>query len=188
MPRKPRFDLPGHPVHLVQRTYNRTHCFFKDEDRRYYLKCLHDSCATYCCDIHAYVLMTNHVHLLFTPLEQDSTLRMMRTLGHTYALYFCSVHQTEVLWESRFEASIVEDDRYFLLRSRYIELNPVRAGIVIRPGDYVWSSYRSNALGEQNDLLTPHAAYLALGRQISRRRVSYRKLFETVGDDGQLRR
>lgn len=182
MPRKPRFNLPGDPLHLVQRTHHRMLCFFTDEDRRYYLKSLHDSCKRYRLDIHAYVLMPDHVHLLVTPRDKCSASRVIHTLAYKYDCYFNAIHQKSVtLWDGCFEASVVQDERYFLMCSRYIELTPVRCGIVIRPGDYVWSSYRSNALGEKNPLLTPHTTYLALGRQIARRRVSYRKLFEVDG-------
>ena len=179
MPRKPRFNLPGHPLHLVQRTHHRTICFFKDDDRRYYLESLHNSCERYCLDIHAYVLMPDHIHLLATPGQHSSALKAIQSLGRNYDRYFNVTYKKSVaLWENRFEARLVQDERFLLICSRYIELTPVRCGLAIRPGDYIWSSYRSNALGEKNNLLTPHAAYLALGREISRRRVCYRKLFE----------
>lgn len=179
MPRKPRFSLPGYSLHLVQRAYDSAPCFFNDGDRRYYLECLHDSCGRYCCDVHAYVLMLNHVHLLVTPRGNSSTLTVMQALGDSYVQYFNSTYQRRgALWDGRVNKTLVQDDQCLLMSSLYIELAPVRAGIVVRPGDYVWSSYRSNALGEADALLTPHTAYLALGRQISRRRVSYRKLFD----------
>ena len=179
MPRKPRFNLPGYPLHLVQRTHHCMPCFFKDDDRRFYLEGLHKSCERYSLDIHAYVLMPDHVHLLATPGQHSSASRAMQALGRKYNRYYNSTYERSVtLWENHFEARLVHDERYFLICSRYIELTPVRCGMAIRPGDYVWSSYRSNALGEKNALLTPHAAYLALDRRISRRYVCYRKLFE----------
>ena len=179
MPRKPRFNLPGYPLHLVQHTQHHMLCFLKDEDRRFYLESLRNSRERYRFDIHAYVLMPDHVHLLVTPGHHSSASRAIQALGRSYDRYFNATYQRSVtLWEGRFEASMVQDERYFLMCSRYIELAPVRCGMAIRPGDYIWSSYRSNALGEKNALLTPHPAYLALGRQLSRRRVCYRKLFE----------
>ena len=191
MPRKPRFNLPGYPLHLVQRTHHSTICFFKDDDRRYYLESLHNSCERFSLDIHAYVLMPDHIHLLATPGQHNSVSKAIQALGRKYDRYFNVTYKKSVtLWENRFEARLVQDERFFLICSRYIELTPVVCGMAIRPGDYVWSSYRSNALGEENTLLTPHTAYLALGRQISRRRVCYRKLFEAevsiaASGDGQ---
>lgn len=187
MPRKPRFNLPDYTQHLIQRGNDRKPCFMKDRDRRFYLQCLHAACAKYHCEIHAYVLMTNHVHLLVTPRETWSVPKTMQTLGRNYVGYFNSQYdRTGTLWQGRYKSSLVQDDQYFLACSLYIEMNPVRAGIAIRPGDYVWSSYRSNALGEKSELVTPHITYLALARQRSRRFVSYRKLFEAKPDDGQL--
>ena len=111
--------------------------------------------------------------------QHSSALRAIQALGRSYDRYFNVTYKKPVtLWEKCFEARLVQDERFLLICSRYIELTPVRCGLAIRPGDYIWSSYRSNALGEENTLLTPHSAYLALGREISRRRVCYRKLFE----------
>lgn len=112
----------------------------------------------------------------------------MQAVGTNYVRYFNTRYgRTGTLWQGRYKSSLVQDDCYFLPCCLYIEMNPVRAGIAIRPGDYVWSSYRNNALGEKSDLVTPHITYLALARHQSRRFVSYRKLFEIEPEDGQTK-
>lgn len=187
MPRKTRFNLPGYTQHIIQRGVDREPCFFRDDDHRFYLKCLHDACVRYCCAVHAYVLMTDHVHLLITPENAQGVSKAMQTLGRNYVRYFNAKYgRAGSLWQGRYKSSLVQDDQYFLLCSLYIEMNPVRTGIAIRPGDYVWSSYRSNALGEKTDLVTPHNSYLSLARHPSRRFVNYRKLFEVELDYSQL--
>ena len=187
MPRKPRFNLPDFTQHLIQRGNDQAPCFLEDGDRRFYLKCLHDAGEKYHCEIHAYVLMTDHVHLLVTPRKARSVPRTMQALGRNYVRYFNSRYgRTGTLWRGRYKSSLVQDERYFLISSRYIEMKPVRAGLAIRPGDYIWSSYRSNALGQKSDLVTPHEVYLSLARRDSRRSTFYRKLFEVEPDDTQL--
>lgn len=187
MPRKPRFNLPGYTQHVFQRGYNNQSCFLSDRDCRFYLKCLQIACTKYQCAIHAYVLMLDHVHLLVTPQEGCGVSRLMQALGRNYVRYFNTKYDRRgALWQGRYKSSLVQDDQYFLLCSLYIETNPVRAGIAIKPGDYVWSSYRSNALGERSEVVTPHISYLALARQRSRRFVSYRKLFEIEPNHTEL--
>lgn len=179
MPRKSTFTLPGLPKHIVHRASQGALWFFQDDDRRHYLKYLCDACAEHSCDVHAYVLMPDHVHLLMTPHAGSGEVRLMLALDHNYVGYILDRYRrTDTSSCGRLTASIIDRDVYFLACSRDIEMHPVRAGMAIRPGDYVWSSYRSNALGMENDVLTPHHSYLALGRQRSKRRVRYRKLFE----------
>lgn len=176
MPRLPRIDLPGMPQHLVQRGVDRQPCFFCDEDRRRYLAELRVTAGTLDCHIHAYVLMSNHVHLLATPTARGDLGRMMQSLGRRYVRYINDRHgRTGTLWEGRFRACLIESEHYLLLCQRYIELNPIRAAVVADPGEYPWSSYRSNALGAQDALLRSHAVYDALGPDAAARRDVYRR-------------
>jgi putative transposase len=143
MSRLPRFDLPGIPQHIVQRGNNRLPCFLDDDDRQLYLQCLLSALQRFGCRLHAYVLMSNHVHLLITPDEAGALSRLMHTFSRNYAGRFNHRHgRTGTLWEGRYKACVVGSSRYFLACSRYIELNPVRAWMVARPDDYAWSSWR----------------------------------------------
>jgi putative transposase len=179
MPRPPRAFLPGLPQHLIQRGNNRTAIFAADADYTFYLDCLHTASLQHGVTIHAYVLMTNHVHLLVTPLYTDSLPRVMQCLGRRYVRYFNTKYQrTGTLWEGRFKACLIDTDRYLLACSRYIELNPVRAKMVRHPEEYRWSSYRAHAMGESNPLLTKHAVYLALGATDETRQIAYSQLHE----------
>jgi putative transposase len=142
MPRPPRIDIPGLPVHVIQRGVNRAACFVGDVDRRYYLKLLAKSAARRHCAIHAYVLMTNHVHLLVTPSERGALGALMQDLGRSYVRVINAIHgRTGTLWEGRFKSSVVDTERYFFTCQRYIELNPVRAQLVRHPMEYEWSSH-----------------------------------------------
>ncbi len=164
MPRKRRFFLPGVPVHVVQRGNNRQAVFFDDNDYRAYLDWLGRAAGEHRCSIHAYVLMTNHVHLLMTPADGQAISATLQALGRRFVPCINhSYRRTGTLWEGRFKASPVQQEGYLLACYRYIELNPVRAQMVDKPDDYPWSSYRVNALGEHNPLLSPHPLYLALG-------------------------
>lgn len=178
MPRPLRPVLPGQSLHLIQRGVNRSACFVDDEDRRRYTAALRESSERAGCAIHAYVLMTNHVHLLITAESVRSPARMMQMLGRKYVRYFNDRHgRTGTLWEGRYRACLVDSDRYLLACSRYIEMNPVRAGLVNRPSLYRWSSFRNNAEGQSDALVTPHALFAALGRSPQLRRVAYKGLF-----------
>jgi REP-associated tyrosine transposase len=185
MARQPRIDLAGVPQHLVQRGNNRQPCFRTDDERRLYLRWLYEAAQKYGGSIHSYVLMNNHVHLLATGAERGALGRMMQCLGRRYVRYFNTKHErTGTLWEGRYKSSLIDSDRYLLSCYRYIELNPVRARIVERPGDYPWSSYLANACGKSVELVTPHENYLVLGKTAAARSSAYRKLFHhSVGDD-----
>jgi putative transposase len=187
MPRRPRIKLSGLPQHLVQRGVNREPCFFADEDFTCYLHWLIKAAADYHCAIHSYALMTNHVHLLVTPDHPDGLSRLMQSVGRRYVQYVNRTYKrTGTLWEGRFKSSVVQEADYFLMCSRYIELNPVRAGMVADPGQYRWSSYRHNGLGQPDERLTPHAEYLALGQQGQDRCEVYRNLFRTELDEAAI--
>lgn len=181
MPRLPRFNLVDVPQHVIQRGNNRQVCFFEPDDYLFYLDCLKTASGNSGCDVHAYVLMTNHVHILATPRRDHAIPRMMQSIGRRYVQYVNKRNKrTGTLWEGRYRASLVEAERYLLTCYRYIELNPVRArGLATTtPGDYRWSSYQANALGRGDAWLTPHPLYTNLGRMPADRQACYRALFE----------
>jgi len=178
MPRPPRYPLGGVPQHVIQRGNNRQPAFFHQDDFRFYLDCLGEAAAKHSCEIHAYVLMTNHVHLLMTPCQVNGVAKVMQSLGRRYVRHINSTYQRSgTLWEGRYKASLVESEIYLLTCSRYIELNPVRANLVTDPAEYSWSSYQWYALGKSDPLITDHAVYLELGRTDEERRKAYRELF-----------
>ena len=155
MPRKPRFFVPGVPVHIVQRGNNRQAIFFEEIDYEVYLSLLMEAIDRYGCEVHAYVLMTNHTHILATPSEKISLGRMIQYVGRHYVPYINRKYgRSGTLWEGRFKAAMIETSAYLLACYRYIELNPVRAGMVRHPGDYRWSSYGCNGLQSHNGLIT----------------------------------
>lgn len=178
MARHPRFALPGYTQHVIQRGNNRDVIFGDREDYEFYRARLAQACERSGCAVHAYVLMTNHVHVLMTPQTSTAISQVMQALGRVYVQYFnYRYRRTGTLWEGRFRASVIDADRYLLTCYRYIELNPVRAGMVERPGDYRWSSYASNAQGRFNRLVTPHPLYQSLGMTVDGRCAAYRALF-----------
>jgi len=180
VPRKPRLVIPNVPIHITQRGVDRCVTFVSDDDFALYLWMLRDASVQARCAIHAYALMTNHVHLLLTPADSEAPACLMRSLGQRYVRYFNDRYRrTGTLWEGRFRSTIVDTGRYFLACSRYIERNPVRAGIVDDPGAYYWSSYRRNASGENDAIVTPHSLYTSLGTNDDARRSAYRDLFAT---------
>ena len=186
MPRRSRHCLPGIPQHIIQRGNNRQPCFVSDGDFAAYANWLYEGSKRYGVLIHAWVFMTNHVHLLATPLEGRATARMMQHLGRCYLRYFNYKHsRSGTLWEGRYRSSIIDASSYLLNCQRYIELNPVRAGMVISPEAYRWSSYHSNGLGVQSKLLTPHDLYLQLGASQGERLSNYQELFQSQVE-GQL--
>ena len=190
MPRPPRFIVPNIPVHIVQRGNNRRSCFRQRRDYRSYLAALRETSASYNVSIHAYVLMTNHIHILARPISEDAISRMMQQLGRKYVTYFNKEHgRTGTLWEGRFRSSAIYSERYLFACYRYIELNPVRAGLVQSVQDYAWSSYRSNAMGEPNGNVRPSPEWLALGKTADDRSKRYRRMFADAveDDDDQIR-
>ena len=187
MPRRPRIELAGMPQHLVQRGVNRSPCFFAEEDYHCYLHWLKEAAAKWRCAIHAYVLMTNHVHLLLTPSDVHGPAKLMQSVGRRYVQYVNRHYRrTGTLWEGRFKSSAVQAETYLMLCQRYIELNPVRAGMVNDPGQYRWSSYRSNGIGQDDGLITTHPVYLAQGLESEARRAAYRALFRSELDEAAL--
>lgn len=163
MPRRPRLDLPGVAQHVVQRGNDRQPCFFTDVDRRRYLQDLHELSLKLGIAVHAYVLMTNHVHLLLTSQQIGAASTLMQSLGRRYVRYINTQYsRTGTLWEGRYKSCPVQQEIYLLRCYRYIELNPVRAAMVTDPADYRWSSHSCNGLGQANALVQPHGSYLAI--------------------------
>jgi putative transposase len=180
MPRRPRFCPPGYPVHVIHRGNNRHVVFTSDEDTAAYAHWLAEGAAKYDIRVHAWVFMTNHVHLLLTPSTDHAISHLMQFIGRLYVRRFNYRYtRSGTLFEGRFKSSLVQGDRYLLACMQYIELNPVRAGLVKDPGDYRWSSYRCHAFGNKVRLWSPHSQYAALGTTPARRQASYR---EFAGD------
>ena len=187
MPRRARLLVPGVPVHLIQRGNNRSACFYAEDDYRFYLEHLAEQATKHGCALHAYCLMTNHVHLLMTPQHKDSLGQLMKALGQRYVQYVNRTYRRSgTLWEGRFRSFLLQEETYVLACYRYIELNPIRAAMVAHPAEYRWSSYRGNAQGETNALLTPHPLYRSLGSDGAERQANYRELFRCELDPGLI--
>jgi putative transposase len=183
----PRYCLPGQPQHVIQRGNNRNIIFAADDDYQFYRDCLQRACEKQGCAIHAYVLMTNHVHLLMTPERENAIGKVLQSVGRRYVQYFNHAYQrTGTLWEGRYKATLIDTEAYLLTCYRYIEINPVRAGMVASPGNYRWSSYACNVLGRSDCLVEPHELYHALGRNAEERRLAYRALFKEKLDEATL--
>ncbi len=179
MPRQPRIVVPNEPMHIVQRGNNRQDIFRSDSDYTRLKEDLAFALKHSGCQLHAYVLMTNHVHLLITPPTEKALSMLMQSLGRRYVQYFNNEYgRSGTLWEGRYKSSLIDSAYYLLACYRYIEENPVRADMVEQPDDYRWSSYHANALGKEDELLTPHREYLSLSEQDDSRRNEYQNLFE----------
>ena len=178
MARLKRMVLPGYPHHIVQRGHNRQPCFHGADDCALYLGLLKEYSNEHCCAVHAYVLMTNHVHLLVTPEDAGGISAMLRIVNQRFVQ---SVNRRRERcgssWQGRFRSSVVQSDAYLITCQRYIEMNPVRARMVGSAGDYRWSSFHANATGMPDLLVTPHATYIALHQDERRRRLRYAELF-----------
>lgn len=178
MSRLPRLSPIGIPQHIIQRGNNRQICFSTDEGVAAYANWLYTYAREYDVHIHAWVFMTNHVHLLVTPWRANCVSKMMQSLGRYYVRYYKKAYRRSgTLWEGRFKSCLVESTDYLLRCYQYIELNPVRACMVDDPASYMWSSYRCNGMGIRSKLVTPHESYLRLGRTEKERLENYRELF-----------
>lgn len=185
MPRRPRIIVPNTPQHIIQRGNNRQACFYADEDYQFYLEWLKEYAGKLECSVHAYVLMTNHVHLLVSADKSDAIGALMKALGQRYTQYVNKMYKRSgTLWEGRYKSCPTQAETYLLACQRYIELNPVRADMVNHPAEYRWSSYAANAQGEENAIITPHALYNALGLDAVARKAAYRELFRYQLDIG----
>jgi len=181
MPRKPRYFLPNLPVHVVIRGNAKQVIFADDIDRNAYLGWVKEASEKEKVNIHAYVLMDNHVHLLLSTKEPTHISRFMQHIGRKYAPYFNHKYgKSGTLWEGRFKGSMIESEQYLLCCYRYIELNPVRANRVKKPEEWKWSSYAFNAYGENDELIQPHAVYLAIDKEKKKRLEYYRGSFRQI--------
>lgn len=177
MPRRARLILAGMPVHITHRGNNRQLCFYEDQDWAFYLFHLRRLLPHSECALHAYCLMTNHVHLLVTPAAIDSCAGLMKPLAQVHTQYVNRTYgRSGSLWEGRFHSCLVQSEEYLLTCYRYVERNPVEAGLCRRPGEYEWSSCRTNAHGVPDAAITPHEEYLRLGPTAEARRSAYREL------------
>lgn len=185
MPRRPRLFVPGLSQHVIQRGNNRVAIFRVQSDYRLFLDVLLNSARKNRVDVHGYVLMTNHVHLIVTPAARASLPKLMQSVGRVYVQAFNQQHgRTGTLWDSRYRALLIDDERYWLTCLRYIELNPVRAGLVARPELYEWSSYQAHAFGRADALLSPHPLFLTTGRTAGERQEGWRAICKVdVGDE-----
>jgi len=178
MARGPRRVVPGIALHIVQRGHNRRDCFRHDSDYLVYLSNLRELARQTQCALHAYCLMTNHVHLLLTPSTPEGCALLMRNLGQRYVQYFNRRYERSgTLWEGRYHSCLVDSGPYVIACHRYIERNPVRAGMVPSTGGYRWSSHNGNTGRASNTLLTAHPEYLALSADETSRRAAYEGLF-----------
>lgn len=189
MPRQPRLEMPGIPLHVIQRGVNRCAIFIDDDDRHHYRRLLREACQRYEVAVHAFVLMDNHVHLLVGAGIAGHISRALRLAGQTYVQAFNHRHRRSgTLWQGRFKSSMVESDGYLLNVMRYIELNPVRAAMVARADDYRWSSVHTHVAGARDPLVTPHPAYVALGADPTARAAAYRQWLHAPLDEDELAR
>jgi len=187
MARLPRYVLPGQPQHVIQRGNNRSALFADEPDYQFFRDCLQEACHRQHCQVHAYVFMTNHVHLLMTPETEAGIGKVMQSVGRRYVQYFNFTYgRTGTLWEGRYKATPIDTESYLLTCYRYVELNPVRADMVSHPRDYRWSSYGSNAEGRPDPLVVAHEQYRALGQDQTTRCAAYRALFQAHLDESTL--
>ena len=187
MARRPRTYIPGLTLHVVQRGNNKGEMFRDASDYHFFLNVLRHESARRDVAIHAYVLMTNHFHLMATPADEAGVSTMMQSLGRTYVPVFNLKHQrTGGLWEGRFRSFVIETESYWLKCMRYIELNPVRAGIASKLDEYRWSSARAHIDGRDDDLLTPHHLYMRLGSTSRERQYAWRAICGESVPDSEL--
>ena len=181
--------LPGYPLHVIQRGHNRDACFRSEADHILYLGLLEEASKRHGCAVHAYVLMGNHVHLVVTPPEIPLFSRMMKDLNQGFAQYI-NRHNKRCgsVWQGRPKTFLIDSQNYLLTCHKYIELNPVRAGMVAKPWLYPWSSYSTNASGRKSSLIRPHAIYSTLGKTPEEQQAAYRRLFEEAIPDEVLGR
>jgi putative transposase len=189
MPRPPRLELPGIPLHVTQRGVNRCAIFLDDADRHHYRRVLRDGCRKHEVAIHAFVLMDNHVHLLLSATRAGCISHALRRAGQTYVQSFNQRHgRVGTLWQGRFKSSLVDSDAYALRVMRYIELNPVRAAMVERPEDFRWSSVHTHLAMAQDPIITPHPVYIALGADRCSRATAYRTWLHAPLEEDELPR
>lgn len=187
MARKPRLFVSGMPYHIVNRGHNRMHCFGHDADKIIFFNMLRSKLEEFSITLHAFVLMSNHYHLLVTPENGEEVPHFMQCLGRKYTAYYNTVNErTGTVWDGKYFASFIETNYYLLACYRYIELNPVRAGLAKTPAGYQWSSFHTNACGRNSTIITPHSTYTALGDNPLTRLKAYNELFTQQMSDEEL--
>jgi REP-associated tyrosine transposase len=187
MARRPRICIPGLTHHVVQRGNNKETMFGDEADHRFFLKLLQYESARCAVAIHAYALMRNHFHLMATPGDQIGLSTMMQSLGRTYVpAYNLKHNRTGGLWEGRYRSFVIENESYWLTCMRYVELNPVRAGIVPKSDDYCWSSARAHMCGCDDPMLACHELYLRLGETSVARQRAWRSICGEAISDSEL--
>jgi putative transposase len=189
MARKHRYFVPGVTAHIIKRGNNRSAVFSRSDDYHQFLALLRDAAARCATAVHAFALMTNHVHVIATPEEPASIPSMMKELGERYSQYFNAAYlRSGTPWDGRYRAFLLLDERYWLTCLRYVELNPLRAGMVTRAEDYEWSTYSAHAFGRHLDWLEPHPLFVALGASEAERAAAYRRLCSATIHDDEVRR
>ena len=179
MARLPRIVIPDQPLHIMHRGNNRLDIFESEEDMARIKDDIAVSLEKSACSLHAYVVMTNHLHLLATPKDKTELAKFMQSVTNRYVRYFNKQrNRTGTIWEGRFKSCLIDSYQYLFSLYRYVEMNPVSAGIVESAADYRWSSYHHNALGETDALITEHELYMNLAREPEQRRRYYRELFD----------
>ena len=190
MARLSRIVVPNHPVHIMHRGNNRQDIFESEEDMTRCKEDIANALSKSGCHLHAYVIMTNHLHLLITPADKVQLSKFMQTMANRYVRYFNATrNRTGTIWEGRFKSCLVDSENYLFTLYRYIEINPVKANMVKNIADYPWSSYRHNALDEKNNLITEHKLYKDLGKNSAQRAENYQKIFNilnTVEQEQQI--
>ena len=177
MARLPRIQIADLAHHILNRGNNRCDIFLAEQDYLFFLRALRNASVRHQLDVHAYALMTNHFHIVATPRTATGLSDAMRAVGTKYVGYFNRRHaRTGCLFEGRFKSCAIDTEAYWFTCMRYVELNPVRAGLVSDPADYRWSSHRSNALGVHDRLVVPHSLYTSLGQSAAGRQQSWREL------------
>ena len=179
MARLPRIVIPNQPLHIMHRGNNHQDIFESEEDMARIIEDITHALSKTDCYLHAYVIMTNHLHLLITPKDKVQLSKFMQTMANRYVRYFNAArNRTGTIWEGRFKSSLVDSEHYLFTLYKYIEMNPVKAGMVERIADYPWSSYHHNALGKTDKLITEHEQYQNLAKTVTLRAENYQKLFE----------
>ena len=188
MSRLPRLTVTDYPHHVILRGNNRQAIFRDDADRRLMLELLQQHAQSQGVDVHAYVLMDNHLHLLLTPRRERALPLMMQAVGRTYVRAFNQRHgRTGTLWEGRYRSTLIQTDRYLLACMTYIDLNPVRAGMVSLPQEYLWSSH-AHYIGQRADRwITPHSLMWTLGNTPFAREAAYAELVHAGLTEDQQR-
>ena len=186
MARLPRIVIPNQPLHIIHRGNNRQDIFESESDMVRIKADIKLALAKASCQLHAYVIMSNHLHLLVTPKDKEALAVFMQCLSNRYVRYYNAMHQrTGTLWEGRYKSCVVDSDSYLFTLYKYIEMNPVKAGMVKNPADYIWSSYSRNALAKADELITDHKLHKALDKSIDQRCAAYKALFEKLDVSAQ---